>query len=168
MDTIVTLLLSALIPLIVGFIWYNPKVFGGFWMRVAEMNEEKMKSGKMIWIFLLTYIFGFMLSAIMMSIVIHQTHLFSLFADTPEAQDSTTEAGKLFSDMMTKYGNNFRTFKHGAFHGTLSGIFIALPIIGINALFERRGGKYILVHVGYWTVTLALIGGTICQFAMRS
>jgi hydrogenase maturation factor len=40
--------------------------------------------------------------------------------------------------------------------------------VGINALFERRGGKYILVHVGYWIVTLALIGGVVCQFAMRS
>ena len=167
MNTITTLLLSALIPLIVGFIWYNPKVFGGFWMRVSGMTEEKMKSGKMLWIFLLTYIFGFLLSAIMISVVIHQSHLYSIFADTPGAQDPMTEVGKMFSDLMAKYGDNFRTFKHGAFHGTLTAVFIALPVIGINALFERRGGKYILVHVGYWMVTLALIGGTVCQFAMR-
>ena len=59
----------------------------------------------------------------------------------------------------------FRTFKHGALHGTMAGIFIALPILGTNALFERKGWKYILINTGYWTVTLAIMGGIICQFA---
>ena len=63
---------------------------------------------------------------------------------------------------MDQYGQNFRTFKHGAFHGTLSGIFYAFPIIAINALFERRSWKYIWIHTGYWILTLALMGGTVC------
>lgn len=36
----------------------------------------------------------------------------------------------------------------------------------INALFERRGFKYIAIHTGYWLITLAIIGGLMCQFAM--
>lgn len=168
MNTITTLLLSALIPLIIGFIWYNPKTFGNFWMRASGVTEEKMKSGNMAVIFIVTYILGFMISAILMSVVIHQAHLYSIFANTPEAQDPATEVGKMFKDLMDKYGNNFRTFKHGAFHGTLASLFLVMPVIAINALFERRGFKYILVHTGYWIVTLALMGGLICQFAMRS
>ena len=31
---------AALIPTIVGFIWYNPKVMGEAWMKAAEMTEE--------------------------------------------------------------------------------------------------------------------------------
>jgi lysylphosphatidylglycerol synthetase-like protein (DUF2156 family) len=60
---------------------------------------------------------------------------------------------------------DFRTFKHGAFHGIIATIGLVLPIIGINALFERRGFKYIALHVGYWLVCLILMGGFICQFA---
>ena len=66
---------------------------------------------------------------------------------------------------MTKYGTNFRTFKHGAFQGALIGLFFAMPIVGTGALFERKGFKYIAVHAGYWIITLCLMGGVICQFA---
>jgi hypothetical protein len=44
------------------------------------------------------------------------------------------------------------------------GLFFALPVMGTNALFERKGFKYIAINVGYWTVTLALMGGVICHF----
>jgi hypothetical protein len=60
---------------------------------------------------------------------------------------------------MNLKGNDFRTFKHGALHGFFSGLFIALPILGTNALFEQKGWKYILINVGCWTITLALMGG---------
>jgi cytochrome b561 len=66
---------------------------------------------------------------------------------------------------MEKYGKLYRTFKHGAFHGVLAGIFFAMPITGIVALYERRSAKYIFVHVGYWTLTMALMGGVICAYA---
>ena len=79
--------------------------------------------------------------------------------------DPTSEAGSLVKAMMDKYGHEFRTFKHGALHGFLSSIFIVLPVIGINALFERRGGKYILIHWAYWAITFLLMGGVVCQFA---
>lgn len=168
MDTLFTLLVAALIPLLIGFVWYHPKTFGNFWMRVSGVTEEKLKTGNMAVIFILTYVLGFLMAAIMMSMVIHQTHLFSIFADTPSIDDPNSEIGKYFADLMAKYGTNFRTFKHGAFHGVLTGVLFVTPIIAINAMFERRGFKYIMVHVGYWIVTLALMGGTICQFAMRS
>jgi hypothetical protein len=47
----------------------------------------------------------------------------------------------------------------------MGGLTLALPIIGINALFERRGFKYIAINVGYWVVSMAIMGGIICQFA---
>ena len=82
---------------------------------------------------------------------------------------STTEPGvwsaEAISDInvfMAKYGNNFRTFSHGALHGIILAIGIGLPVFGTNALFERRGGKYIFIHLGYWIITLALMGGLLC------
>ncbi|WP_317191325.1 DUF1761 domain-containing protein [Flavobacterium agrisoli] len=66
---------------------------------------------------------------------------------------------------MTDYGGAFRTFKHGALHGFITGIFFALPIIGINGLFERKSWKYIFIHAGFWTVTLTVVGAILCGWA---
>ena len=41
----VAIIVAALIPMIIGFIWYHPKVFGNTWMQVAGMTEEKVKTG---------------------------------------------------------------------------------------------------------------------------
>ena len=49
---------AAIIPLALGFIWYNPKVFGNAWMKAAEISEERAKSGNMLKIFGLTYLFS--------------------------------------------------------------------------------------------------------------
>jgi len=81
-----------------------------------------------------------MIAMALMPIVIHQFGVMSTLAGEPGFSDPNSEAGKFFSDMMAKYGTRFRTFKHGAFHGTLTAIFFALPLIGINALFERKSG----------------------------
>ena len=63
---------AGFIPLVTGFIWYNPKVFGNAWMKSAGMTEENMKGANMILIFGLCYLFGIMLATALMTIVIHQ------------------------------------------------------------------------------------------------
>lgn len=158
------ILLAALIPLVVGFVWYNSKVFGAAWMKAADINEEKMKGAKMPLIFGLTYLFSVFIGLALVSLTIHQFSLASIVMNEPGIRpfDPTSEAGKMVSDFMGRYGTNFRSFKHGALHGTISGFFIALPIIGVNALFERKGFKYIAINVGFWIVSLALMGGVIC------
>jgi hypothetical protein len=67
-----------------------------------------------------------------------------------------------FNDLMTQYGGNFRTFGHGAGHGVMFTVLFVLPLIAINALFERRGWKYIFIHTGFWLINLALMGGLLC------
>lgn len=165
MTTLYALLASALIPLVIGFIWYHPKVFGTAWMRLSGVSEEKLKTGNMAVIFIMTYVLGFLMSAAMLEVVIHQLNIYSIFADTPGIGDPESEVGKYINDFMAKYGRNFRTFKHGAFHGTMFGVFFAMPVVAINAMFERRGFKYIAVHSGFWIISIALMGGVICHFA---
>jgi hypothetical protein len=157
--------LSALVPLVMGFIWYNPKTFGTIWQREAGVTDEQMKNANMGIIFGVTLVFSFLLAMAMQLLVIHQVHVFSIFADTPGAQDESTEIGAYLKNFMDLYGKNFRTFKHGAFHGFISGIFVAMPIFGINALFERKSFKYIWIHTGYWAITMCLMGGIISQWA---
>jgi Protein of unknown function (DUF1761) len=162
---ILTYFLAALIPLIIGFIWYNPKVFGTAWMKASGLDEEKMKGANMIVVFAVTYLFALMLAMMLSMIVIHQNSFYSILANEPGMGQDGSEIMNYIKDFMAKYGHNFRTFKHGMLHGGMSSIFFALPIIGINALFERRGFKYMMLHLGYWFITLMLMGGVICQFA---
>ncbi len=48
---------AALIPMILGFVWYNPKVFGNAWMQAADMTEEKMQGANMPIIFGVSFCF---------------------------------------------------------------------------------------------------------------
>jgi len=157
--------LAALVPLIIGFIWYHPKVFGNAWMKVAQVTEESMKSSNMALIFGLTYLFSFFLSFSLQSLTIHQLSLWGIVAGQPDYMNPSSEAGQMVAAFLSKYGNEFRTFKHGALHGVISAITIALPILGINALFERKPRKYIFIHLGYWVITLGNMGGIICAYA---
>jgi len=156
---------AALIPMVLGFIWYNPKVFGTAWMNACGFTEEDLKGANMALIFILSYVFSFFLASTVNMLVIHQFGFFSTLMSEPDLMVEGTETYQYAQDFMTKYGNNFRTFKHGVLHGTMTGLFFVLPVLGTNALFERKGFKYIAVNVGYWTVCLALMGGVICQFA---
>ena len=147
---------AAVSALVVGFVWYNPKVFGNAWMQAADMSEEKIKGGNMAKIFGLALFFALLLAFALQFITIHQTGAMGMVGGDP------TKALPSYDAFMADYGNAFRTFKHGALHGTIAGVFIALPIIGTNALFERKSAKYIFINSGYWIVTLAIMGGIVC------
>jgi hypothetical protein len=67
--------------------------------------------------------------------------------------------------VLDEKGTAFRTFKHGAFHGFFGSMIFALPILGTNAMFEQKGWKYILVNMGYWAITLTVMGGVVCAWA---
>ncbi|HNQ11922.1 MAG TPA: DUF1761 domain-containing protein [Bacteroidia bacterium] len=156
---------AALVPLVLGFIWYNPKVFGTAWMNVCGLTEEKLKGANMPVIFLLSYVLSVMLALAMYSIVIHQLGVFSTLIADESLMTEGSELNLYFADFMSKYGSNFRTFKHGVFHGAIAGIFIVLPIMATNAMFERKGAKYIFINAGYWIVCFMLMGGIICAWA---
>lgn len=156
--------IAALVPLVMGFLWYNPKTFGNIWMRAAGMTEENMKGANMAKIFILTYIFSFMAAMMLQTAVIHQFSIYSILMNEPGFNDPNSEISAYLTSFMEKYGTNFRTFKHGALHGALTGIFLILPVLGINAMFERKNISYIAVNTGFWVVCLALMGGILCAF----
>ena len=157
----IALLLAAIVTLVVGFIWYNPKVFGTIWMKENNLTIEQLRTGNMLKIFGFTYIFSVMITMTLMSLTIHQSGAVGMVGGPP----LIASAKPSFQAFMADYGMVYRTFKHGALHGFISGLFFALPVIGINGLFERKSWKYIFVHAGYWIVTLTLMGGIICAYA---
>lgn len=157
----IAIIVAALVPTVIGFVWYTPKAFGNAWMKASGMTEEKIKGGNMAVIFGVSLLLSLMLAFFIQSLAIHQTHLGSLLMNEPGFGDPNSEVGMLMADMNTKYGTNFRTFSHGVVHGIIAGLFFVLPVMGTNALFERKGFRYIAINVGYWIVTLAVMSGII-------
>ncbi|HEY1193241.1 DUF1761 domain-containing protein [Flavobacterium sp.] len=157
----VALLLAAIVTLVVGFIWYSPKVFGTIWMKENNLTQEELRKGNMLKIFGLTYIFSLMITMTLMSLTIHQSGAIGMVGGPPLIDSAKPS----FAAFMADYGMAYRTFKHGALHGFMSGLFFAFPLIGINGLFERKSWKYIFIHTGYWLITLTLMGGIVCGFA---
>jgi len=125
--------LAAIVPMIVGFLWYNPKTFEPAWMETIGMTKEKQAGGNMAVIFGVSLLMAFLLTMPLSYFVNHP----SQFGGDPSGD----------------------TFGHGAFHGVFTAILIAMPIIANKTLFEQRGFKYFLINFGYWVVTLALMGG---------
>jgi Protein of unknown function (DUF1761) len=157
---------TAAIPLLVGIIWYNNAFgFGKAWMtEIGKTEEELNRDFNPLKVFGFAYLFGLFLTIAFMPMTIHQMGFMSMLADQPSLKDPNSDLSKTVAGLMTTYGQEFRTFKHGALHGFMSSVFLALPVIAVSALFERRTWKYIFIHVGYWAITFAIMGGIVCQF----
>lgn len=131
------LVVAALIPLVTGFIWYGP-LFGKAWMKETGITEEDAKNMNPAKTYGLAVVFAFLLALFLMV---------QVFTGGAPDEPHGTE--------------RFLTFKHGALHGAMVGVFVALPLFANNALFEQRSFKLTAINVGYWIVTMALMGGLI-------
>lgn len=156
--------LAALVPLVLGFIWYNPKTFGAAWMAGAGLTPETaQKDFNMPLVFGLNYVFSFLIAVSLNFMVIHQYGLQSLIM--PEKGKAVADPNGLGMQVMELYKNSYHSFHHGVIHGVIVGLFFVLPLLAGGALFERRGWKYILINGGYWIVALAVMGGIVCRFS---
>jgi Protein of unknown function (DUF1761) len=154
----IAVLVASLVTLLMGFVWYHPKFLGTIWMRETGMTEEKAKQGNMLKIFGLALFYSVLLAMSLPSLVIHQMGALSAIG----GPSMIASAKPSYTAFMADYGDAFRTYKHGALHGFLTGAFLILPTIAITGLFEQKSWKYILVNAGYWMVSLMIMGAIIC------
>jgi len=156
----------ALIPLITGFVWYNPKVFGTPWLQASGLTPESAKAGfNPAMVFGIAYLASFLLAIALGPVVVHQMALFSLARPEP-GQAPSPIVTQWLHDSFTIVGHNYRRYRHGAFHGAIFGIFAILPVITVNALFERRGFKYIAINAGFWILNCILMGAVLCHWLL--
>jgi hypothetical protein len=127
-----SILVAAIIPMVVGFLWYHPKTFGNAWMKGIGMTEEKMKSANMG----LTYGLALVLSAVL--------SFFLLQFNNGAGQEG-----------------EFDTFGHGVAHGIVLTLFLVTPILTTKKLFEQSSWTNLFINLGYWAVSLALMGGVV-------
>ncbi|MCB9032324.1 MAG: DUF1761 domain-containing protein [Chitinophagales bacterium] len=138
-----SVVLAAFSTLVVGFIWYG-LLFKNAWIQASGVTEEKMKQAPHPAI-----IYGITFVLALIIAVGLQKQIIGLH---------------LFIDKM-KGGNGIiseQPFFHGAWHAFQSAFFYGLiPALVINALFDIRNWKYILINVGYWLVAVSIMGGII-------
>ncbi len=158
------LVICAFIPLVTGAIWYNPAVFGKAWLSNAGITIEHARAGNKLKIFGFTYLFSLFAAYMLALFSVHQSSIIQLFLGDPALLDSTSAISQFVNEALTTYGDRHRTFSHGIIHGLELGLMLGLPMIGIHSLFERRSFKYILIHVGYWMITFAIMGAIICVY----
>ena len=132
------ILVSALIPLIIGSIWYHPKAFGTVWMNATGITEDKLKNMSPAKAYIV---------ALVLSVVLSFYLYINVLTGGPDDMRHAQEI--------------YMTFKHGAAHGAFLGLFVVLPVLATNAIFEMKSAKYIFINVFYWIVSLALMGGTL-------
>ncbi|MDG2450939.1 MAG: DUF1761 domain-containing protein [Saprospiraceae bacterium] len=129
---ILSVIIAALIPTIIGFIWYSPMLFQKSWMDSIGMTEEKMKSVNMPLTIGLSLITSFLLLIFLIN-----------FNNQPGQE------------------GQFDTFGHGAFHSIFLMITFVLPILLSKKLYEQSSWKNLWINLGYWAVTIALMGGVL-------
>lgn len=158
--------LVALIPPLIGSLYYGP-LFGKAWMRESDTTEADIENSNMIKIMGLSYLFSLIIAFNLPFFVVHQTALGGLFGMLTEQW--LVEGSSLMTQLDSLNAEfdlyaRHRHFGHGALHGGAMGLLFVAPIICVNGLFERRSWHYLAIHAGYWTISLALMGGLLCQF----
>lgn len=129
------ILVASLIPMIMGFIYYHPKVMGNAWMKANGFTQESLGNGpKPIW-YLVSLVLSF------------------LFA-VKFALDVTSPGQEVAPD-----GHSYVTFQHGMAHGIVNTIMIILPIFGTLSIFEKRSWTWAFVNIGYWGLCLIVMQG---------
>lgn len=161
------LALAALVPLVVGFIWYNPKVFGTSWMAAAKITPGGEQKNSMAMMLIVSYILSLFAAMALQSLVIHQMHVYSALMSDPGLNTAGSESNRIWSMFHDNgiYAHNFRTAKHGMLHGVLASLFLVMPVIATNALYEQKGFKYIAINAGYWMVSLGIMGAILSAYA---
>lgn len=131
------LIVAAVVPLAIGSIYYGP-LFGKVWQKEVGITDDELKAGNYAKIFGLSLVFAFFIAITLWMQV--------MMGGAPGEEHGA---------------NPYLTFKHGALHGSMIGILLILPIIGTIALYERKSLRYVLITVGYWTISMAIMGGII-------
>jgi len=122
------LFLAALVPMIIGFVWYGP-LFGNAWMKEMGFTKESLAGTNMVKTLIISYVFSFFIASFLMFAVIHQSGVYSTLAGEPGFNEKAGEGFAFFQDFINTYGDRFRTFGHGALHGVITSIFFVLPIL---------------------------------------
>lgn len=135
------IIVAGLIPMALGFVWYHKAVFGQAWMDSLGFTEKDLESGNM----------GATMGLALLLSMLLSLSLKDIFFGVHGGEEALTAAGDL-------------NFGHGAFHGLLTAVMLAIPVLVTNGLFEKKGAKNLLINSGYWIVAISLMNGLLAAW----
>lgn len=152
---------SALIPFFIAYAWFHPKVFGGTtWAEVAGLTQAQNDTPIKPYQLGLSIVLNFFLAFGIYNLAVHESGVFGMVSADSAALTTGTAAA-----FLAEYSGRHLSFGHGMIHGGIQTILcFILPIIGYAVIFERKSKKYLFVNLGFWIVSLALMGGVISQW----
>ncbi len=128
-----SMLLATATPLTIGYLYYHPAVFGAAWKdSMGAISEDRTPVQK----------------AVMIGVGLLVSFLLSFFL-------------LVFNNEGINQEGDFDNFPHGAWHGFFIFVTVVTPIVVLSGLRSRMKAKHILIHLLYWLITLALIGGIV-------
>lgn len=135
------LICAALIPMIMGFIYYHPSVMGSAWMKANGFTKESIGTGPKPVLYLIALLMSFLLAFFMWAWV--------------------TGAGGQDVMQVTdpNDGHSYVTFGHGVVHGVIFTITVLLPVFVTMKIFEQRTWGWAFINIGYWSITVILMNG---------
>jgi len=151
----------ALLPLIIGFVWYHPSVLGS---KLAQINGEPLANNNSIGRVALIYVLSLLLAYILTLMSVHQSAIYQLFFMDPELANGNSEFNTFINDFMATYGDRHRSFGHGLIHGAEASLIFGLSFLGITTLMQGKPIKLIWIHLGFLVFTCSLMAGFICAF----
>ena len=155
---------SAFIPFLVAYAWYHPKLFGGdTWAEVAELTAEQKDNPVKPFKLGLSILLNFLIAFGMYNFTVHASGVFGLMGADQELMKTGTALA-----FLQEHGRNFTTFGHGLVHGFAATILLVLPIEGYTTIFERKSAKYFFIKIGFWLISLMLIGGVVSAWGWTS
>ena len=136
----ISFIISAILPMVMGFIYYHPAVMGGAWMKANGFTLEGMTPPKPI-----LYLLALGVSVLL-------TGFFWAWVTGVGGQDQMQVVDP-------KDGHSYVTFQHGVVHGIIFGITVILPIFVTMKIFEQRSWSWAFVNWGYWALTAIAMCG---------
>jgi len=136
----IAMIVAGLVPTLIGYLWYGP-IMGKQWISSTGKSEEwYAEQGGMPMIMGVSFVLSIFL-AFVINIFILTTH------------------GNHFMGECDTITGTHNTFGHGALHGAMYSAFWLIPFFVINGMFERRGPKNYWIHIVYWVISCAIMGG---------
>lgn len=154
--------LAALIPVILAFVWYHPKVLGEALAKETKTEVPTFGIGQA----LISYVLAFLVAFGLLSYVNHQMSVMQLFLSREGFGEEGTEATLAFEQVARLVGDMHLSFGHGAIHGMLGAVVFLLPVIVAIAFRERQSFKYIMIHFGYWLLSWVLMAGVLGEWGL--
>lgn len=158
---------AAIVPTVVGSLWYGPFLFGKVWQREANLTDEQLKQGNMPLLMVLSYVFSCLIAFGLVGICNHELAIMQLYGSLEGFGDAGTAAQTDYENVLIRIkGLHGNSFGHGVLHGVIAAISLAFPIVAIQGMFNRKSWKSIWLHTGYWVISFAIMGGLVGRFAL--